>query len=132
MAIIPRRHQTKKGWRTIGGKSYYFRSSWEANYARVLEAWKQQKALADWEFEPRVFWFEKIKRGVRSYLPDFKITWNDGKVTWVEIKGYLDPKSKTKLNRMRIYYPEVIITVVGKKEYEKIKGIYQQTLSDWE
>src|SRR5690606_8292944 len=48
----------------------FFRSSWEANYARYLNFLKSQGHIYKWEFEPDTFWFESIRRGVRSYLPD--------------------------------------------------------------
>jgi hypothetical protein len=73
------------------------RSSWEANFVRVLKIYK-----IDFEFEPTVFSFP-IKRGTRGYTPDFLLNRNHD---WVEIKGYLDDKSKIKLKRFKRYYPD--------------------------
>ena len=101
----------KAGWREIGGKRVYFRSRWEANYGRFLEFLKQNGQIKEWEHEPQTFWFEKIKRGVRSYLPDFKVTKNDGTHYWVEVKGYMDKRSQTKIKRFLKYYPEEIIVI---------------------
>ena len=56
----------KAGWREIAGRRIYFRSRWEANYARYLQWLKDRGEIVDWEYEPETFWFEKIKRGVRS------------------------------------------------------------------
>lgn len=111
----------------------FFRSSWEANYARYLNLLISQGQLYKWEFESETFWFEKIKRGVRSYLPDFKL-WEtkDSKPYYVEIKGWMDAKSKTKLNRMRIYYPDVRIDVVASKEYAEIKNKLSILIPGWE
>lgn len=67
---------------------------------------KETCQIKEWEHEPKTFWFEEIRRGVRSYLPDFKVTKNDGKHYWVEVKGYMDSKSKTKIKRFKKYYPE--------------------------
>ena len=61
------------GWREIGGKRKYFRSKWESNYARYLQFLKEHKQIEDWHHECETFWFEGIKRGVCSYLPDFKV-----------------------------------------------------------
>ena len=58
----------KAGWREIGGIKKYYRSRWEANYARYLEWLKQRGEISDWKHEPETFWFEPIKRG-RSQLP---------------------------------------------------------------
>ncbi len=103
--------KSKKGWQIIGGKKIYFRSSWEVKYAKVLQCMKDYKLIIEWEHEPKTFWFEKIKRGCRSYLPDFKVTLQNGSFVWIEIKGYLDSKSKTKIKRFRKYYPSETLEV---------------------
>lgn len=103
----------KQFWATIGDKKIYFRSSWEYYYAIFLEKLKQEKKIIDYKHEPKCFWFEDIKRGVRSYLPDFCVIHNDGKEEWCEVKGYYDSKSKTKMKRMAKYYPQVNIRLVG-------------------
>jgi len=103
----------KQFWATIGDKKIYFRSSWEYYYAIFLEKLKQEKKIIDYKHEPKCFWFEDIKRGVRSYLPDFCVIHNDGKEEWCEVKGYYDSKSKTKMKRMAKYYPQVKIRLVG-------------------
>lgn len=118
--MIPPKHGNwKAAWYVIGDRRIYMRSSWEYKYALLLEEKKRAFVIKDWEFEPQTFWFEKVLRGVRSYLPDFRITWHDGSVEYHEVKGWLDPKSKTKLKRMRIYYPQVRIELLMKKEYER-------------
>ena len=109
----------------------YFRSSWEANYARYLNWLQARGEIEKWEYEPDTFWFEKIKRGVRSYKPDFKI-WEKGSVYYDEIKGYMDAKSKTKIKRMRIYYPQVKLRVIAVKEYRSIAKTMSSLLPMWE
>jgi len=99
-------------WYEIGGKTIYLRSLFERDYARRLEASKQEGKIKEWEYEPHTFWFEGIRRGVCSYKPDFRITELDGSQSYVETKGYLDPKSKTKLKRMAKYFPEVKLILV--------------------
>jgi hypothetical protein len=104
----------KQFWATIGDKQpIYFRSSWEYYYAIFLEKLKQQKKIKDYFHEPKCFWFEDIKRGVRSYLPDFLIIHLDGSEEWVETKGLMCNKSITKMKRMAKYYPNVKIRLVG-------------------
>lgn len=77
----------------------FFRSRTEANYARYLKYTKVK-----FEYEPKTFWFEGIKRGTRAYIPDFYLPEVD---EWHEFKGWLDKKSITKMKRMKKYYPEV-------------------------
>jgi len=122
----------KGGWREIGGINKYYRSRWEANYARYLEWLKQKGEIADWKHEPTTFWFENIKRGVRSYLPDFLVTENNGKQVYHEVKGWMDPKSKTKLKRMAKYYPDVQVLLIDKSAYTALKKALVGLISDWE
>ena len=112
--------RSKKGRVEIGGKTYFYRSSWEANIASYLEFLKSKNEIKDWEYEVDTFWFLKIKRGVRSYKPDFKIFNFDDTFYYEEVKGWMDSKSKTKLNRMRIYYPKIDIRVLAKDRYKEI------------
>ena len=113
--------KAKNGTVTLNDKTYFYRSSWEVNIAAYLVFQKDNKMILDWEYEPDVFWFDNIKRGVRSYKPDFKITRLDGTQYYIEVKGWMDNKSKTKLNRMRIYYPEIEIELIDQKRYNSIK-----------
>lgn len=110
----------------------FFRSSWEANYARFLEWQRQRGLIAAWEYEPETFWFENIRRGVRSYLPDFRVTESDGRRYYVEVKGWMDAKSKTKLARMRKYYPDVELRVVDAKTYQSIARQLAAVIPGWE
>ena len=110
----------KQQWATIGGKKCYFRSQWEVNYAKFLEFLKTNKNIKEWEFEPDVFWFNSIKRGVRSYLPDFKVTELNGDIIYHEVKGWMDTKSKTKLKRMKKYYPNIKLIVIQSEQYKEI------------
>lgn len=78
------------------GKPQFFRSSWEANVARLLDFQKK-----NWIYEPQVFIFDKIKHGTVSYCPDIK---QDN--LWIEIKGMLDGNSATAIRRFKKFYPE--------------------------
>lgn len=119
------------------------RSSWEANFVRVLKIYK-----IDFQFEPTVFSFP-IKRGTKGYTPDFLLKRNND---WIEIKGYLDDKSKIKLKRFKRYYPdefENLTCVISKysndaknfmKElevpnivfYEDFRDYYSEYIVHWE
>jgi len=122
----------KSGWREVGGQRCFFRSAWEANYARYLEMLRVDGEIISWEHEPHTFWFEGIKRGTVSYLPDFRVTTADGSVTWHEVKGWMDEKSKTKISRMAKYFPEIALIVVDSKEYTRMKMIYRYIIDGWE
>lgn len=111
----------RQGKYNINGKEIFFRSSWEANYALYLDFLIKQKQIKEWEYEVDTFWFEKIRRGIRSYKPDFKIYNNNDSIEYHEVKGWMDNKSKTKLRRMNKYYPKIKLIVIGNKEYSDIK-----------
>jgi hypothetical protein len=117
----------KPGHREVGGRRIYFRSKWEANYAFYLQWLKDLSQIKAWEYETETFWFEGIKRGVCSYKPDFKVTENSGAIHYDEVKGWFDPRSRTKLKRMRIYHPKVEIRLIEKKFFsqngKKLKGL---------
>jgi hypothetical protein len=121
---------TKKGTVLIGGKEIYFRSGWEANIAAYYEWLKVKKEIKDWFYEPKTFWFLAIKRGVRSYKPDFLIIENNGKEYFDEVKGYMDSKSATKIKRMKKYYPEIDLRVLDKARYNEIKKL-KQIIPNW-
>lgn len=111
----------------------YFRSRWEANYARYLKLLKRMNAIEDWDYEQETFWFEKIKRGVRSYKPDFRVWYKgDGEPTCIEIKGWVQPKDRTKWDRMRRYYPGVRLEIVGAKEYRALASKWAASIPFWE
>lgn len=122
----------KQGWRVVGDKRIYFRSRWEANYGRYLQFLLENKEIKSWEHEPDTFWFENIKRGVRSYLPDFKIIENNGETVYHEVKGWYDARSITKLKRMSKYYPEVKLKVIDAKWFKANKHKLIGLISGWE
>lgn len=132
--LVPPRHKVswKQGWREIGGYKKYYRSRWEANYARYLEWLKGIGEIKAWEHEPDVFWFEGIRRGCMSYLPDFKVTENDGSIAYHEVKGWMDARSKTKIKRMAKYYPDVKLIVIDAKPYKSIERKIGCGLDGWE
>jgi len=119
-------------WRIIGGKTKFFRSRWEANYARYLESLKLKGKILDWEHEPKTFWFLDILRGSRSYLPDFKVINLDGTHYWVEVKGWMDTRSKTKLKRFAKYYPDEKMEVVQGKWFKENSTRLMEQITDWE
>jgi glucan-binding YG repeat protein len=118
---VPNQHKSQKGWRTISGKKYYFKSSWEAIFGWYLEGLKRNAVIKEWEYEPKIFWFEQIKRGCRSYTPDFRVIRLDGTHYWVEVKGYMDQKSRTKIKRFEKYYPEEKLRVCEKEWFDEQK-----------
>lgn len=110
--INPRLKTTwHQGWHEIGGNRCFFRSSWEVKYAHYLEWRKKIGDIQEWEYEPETFWFP-VKKGCTNYTPDFRVSFTDRK-EYHEVKGWMDKKSKTKINRMRIHHLLVMLRVIG-------------------
>ena len=122
----------KAGWREFGGKRNYYRSRWEANYGRYLEWLKGIGSISDWEHEPDTFWFDGIKRGCVSYLPDFKVTNVDDSIEYHEVKGWMDKRSKTKIRRMAKYHPQIKLVVIDAKPYKEILKKVGRLVPGWE
>jgi len=107
--------------RTKSGKradlnNIYFRSKAEANYARCLTFFKIK-----WEYEPREFFFDAIRRGVLCYTPDFYLPEDD---KWIEFKGWFRDKDFTKFKRFKKFFPE---------EFEKLHVVFQEdNKKSWE
>lgn len=125
--------RTKSGYRDDLGADNYFRSSWEANYARHLNLLMKMKVIESWVYEPETFWFLAIKRGVRSYRPDFLVQYRNEKLpVYVEVKGWMDAKSKTKIARFKKYYPQHRLEVVGEKQYRALAAKWRSAIPCWE
>ena len=110
----------------------YVRSSWEANYARYLNWLVSIGEIKSWEYESEVFEFHAIKRGTRSYTPDFRVVNNDDSVEYHEVKGWMDQKSRTKLKRMAKYYPEIKIVLIDEDVYKKLASDVRMFIPEWE
>lgn len=89
----------------------YFRSSWEANLARVLNLKKKK-----WEYEPKTFVFKNLTKGSVAYLPDFYVKNMEGrnKDVWIEVKGKMNPGDYTKMLNFKRQYPD---------DFAKMRGV---------
>jgi hypothetical protein len=132
--LAPPRNGTtwKAAWREIGGVRKFYRSKWEANYAYYLQWLKDGGHIADWKHEPTTFWFEGVKRGTVSYLPDFWVKENSGAEAYHEVKGWMDDRSKTKIRRMAKYHPKVKLIVIDSKGYAALKKSVAGLVPGWE
>lgn len=123
----------KRGFRDdLGDGKIFFRSSWEANYARYLNLMVETKQILSWEFEKDTFIFPNQTKGPVSYLPDFKVILLDGSIEYREIKGWMDAKSKSKLKKFKKYYPEVSLVLIDSTQYKKIERTYKLLIPLWE
>jgi hypothetical protein len=135
--VVTSGHLASRGFSAgKGGKrsdldNRYFRSRWEANYARYLNWMIQRGELASWTYEPRTFEFP-VRRGSKFYTPDFYLTFPDGRTEYHEVKGYMDQVSKTKLKRMGIHYPKETVVVIDHPIYKQIHKQLSSVIAGWE
>lgn len=123
-----------KGWATIGDSHNYFRSRAEYRYACYLEWLKNQGAIVSWQHEPKTFWFNaagaNLCRGTVSYKPDFLVVEKNAH-HWVEVKGYMDAASKTKIKRFQKYFPEEKLIVIDTKWFQRNSGKLKNLIPGW-
>lgn len=122
----------KRGFREDIG--IYVRSAWEANWARYLNFLVANRVdrLTHWEYEPDTFWFDGIRRGVVSYMPDFKLFEKGREPYYQEVKGRMDDKSRTKLKRMAKYYPHIRVELIDEKAYKEVERKLGMVIPNWE
>jgi hypothetical protein len=130
--VIKKESRFKQQWVTVGGKRFYARSKWEANYGRYLQWQKEHNLIREWDHEPETLWFEGIARGVNNYLPDFRVITKDGRKEFHEVKGYMDSKSKTKINRFRKYYPQYKLLVITGPWFKANSAKLKKLITGWD
>jgi len=129
-------HIHKTALHSKGGKrpdldNRYFRSSWEANWARYLNWLVEVGNILRWEYETETFEFP-VKKGSKFYTPDFKVFNTNDSIEYHEIKGYMDDRSATKLKRMKKYYPEINVITVDKEGYYAVAKQMRDLIPNWE
>ena len=128
--ITPRKGSWKQAWHDIGGKHIFLRSSWETRYANYLQLLKLAGDISEWEYEPKTFWFDRIRKGTTNYTPDFRVTFPGGRFEYHEVKGWMDDRSKTKLKRMRIYHPDTKVVLIDAAWFKAHKAL-AKTVPGW-
>ncbi len=110
----------------------YFRSSWEANYARYLNYLiRTTDEVISWQFEPEIFEFKNIKSGPRFYTPDFKVYFEDGHFEYHEVKGWDYPNGQQARKQFAKYYPKLKLVLRDKAFFLSIKE-QNLLIENWE
>lgn len=123
--------EARKGWipnfNTSKGRNGYredlnqrFRSTWEVNFARILNYWGLK-----WKYEPKRFYFENGT----SYLPDFYVEKDN---CYVEISGYYSKPKLEKLGNFYREYPNEKISLIGEEIYKDLIKEFKDKISNWE
>lgn len=88
----------------------YYRSRWEIVMANALH-----ESGIEFQYEPKRFMYHKHKE---SYLPDFYLPKFS---LWIEVKGYMDKRSKKRIVLFGKEYPEEKLVLVMEDEIERLK-----------
>jgi hypothetical protein len=123
--------RAKKG-RRPDLENKFFRSGWEANYARWLNWLIRIGEVKSWTYETTTFRFDGIKRGTLTYTPDFDVVLADGSIEYHEVKGWMDKKSETRLRRMKKYHPKARMVLIDAKRYHGIAKKAKALVPHWE
>lgn len=109
----------------------YFRSMWEANYARYLNIINEFGYIKSWSYENKIFPLY-ADHMPRTYCPDFEVVLSDNSIEFHEVKGFMDERSLIKLTAMEALHPEVCVRVIGKTEYLEVQKEWSAMIPEWE
>jgi hypothetical protein len=123
-----------RGFRIIGDlkRIIYARSLWEANVAHYLEWLRSKGEIISWHHEPKTFYFDWIKRGCNNYTPDFLVQDKTLKEYWIEVKGFMDSRSATKIKRFKKLCPEDQILIFDQKWFKRNEPKLKYIVPEWE
>lgn len=101
-----------------------FKSAWEANIARLLQA----KGIA-WEYEKKS---KSIRTEIGAYIPDFHVT-QEGLDYRIEVKGFWDDRGIKKTSSARSQEDTVgKIVIIDGDIYSLLNHKYKNTIPHWE
>lgn len=125
-------HTRSRGGRRADLDDRYFRSAWEANYARWLNYRRDVVGdILSWSYEAQTFRFPVI-RGTMSYTPDFRVERTNGAIEWHEVKGWMTQQGATALKRFAKYYPREVLVLVDAGVYRSIAKQASRLIEGWE
>lgn len=108
---------SKYGARKTEYNGVIYDSKREAEYARDLDLMKGAGIISDYERQPvfllqkRFMHNRKIIRPIR-YIADFKVTYPDGRVEVIDVKGFKTPEFKIKQKMFYFNYPDLDLILV--------------------
>lgn len=106
-----------KGWGSAKRTLYrgvWYASKSEARYARYLDALKKKGTIESWERQVR-YTLKVNGEKVCQMVPDFRVTYPNGKVELHEVKGHPTPVWKMKMRLFKALYPDMEYVVIPAK-----------------
>jgi len=123
IALLGRKNKNPNGWGKGGYRkdlnSIWFRSTWEANVARILN-----HLNIKWEYETNRVFLETCSFLIDFWLPDLKIN--------LEIKGSRFGNKDKKLELLYKMNPNFPIKIIDDEVYKKLSKMYRNKIVGWE
>jgi len=117
---MPTPHR-KGGFR--GDLNHYVRSSWEADFARILKLHN-----LEYEYEPKTFELVRKNGEALNYTPDFYVP---SKNTFYEIKGWMRELDAEKIDLFKEQYPQYNFVLISATKFAEFALQYKK-LVKWE
>ena len=127
--LIPGQKMTKRMSRSksVSNTTLNFKSKFERAFSQRLLQLKRQGLLAGWYYEK-----DKLTYTLEhNYLTDFKLLGKNGKVIYIETKGYFKPKDRTKHKKIREQHPEKDIRFVFMNSKTRLNKSSNTTYGSW-
>jgi DNA polymerase III alpha subunit len=102
---------------------HYVRSTWEADFARILKLHN-----LDYKYEPKSFKLRRANGEILHYTPDFYVPSQD---TFYEVKGFLRDLDEEKLELFQQQYPQINLVIINTVKFAEFALRYK-TLINWE
>ncbi|OGZ69776.1 MAG: hypothetical protein A3F47_01955 [Candidatus Staskawiczbacteria bacterium RIFCSPHIGHO2_12_FULL_38_11] len=117
---IPSPHR-KGGFRK--DLNHYVRSSWEADFARILNLHNIK-----YEYEPKTFALTRSNGNIMNYTPDFYVPHQN---TFYEIKGWMHDLDAEKIELFKEQYPQYDFVLISATKFAEFALQYKK-LIQWE
>jgi DNA polymerase III alpha subunit/intein/homing endonuclease len=103
--------------------NHYVRSSWEADFARILKLHN-----LNYQYEPKTFKLQRASKEILHYTPDFYVPSQN---TFYEIKGFIRDLDQEKLELFQDQYPHINLIIINTTRFAEFALKYR-TLVNWE
>ena len=103
--------------------NHYVRSSWEADFARILNLHNIQ-----YQYEPKTFTLVRDNGEILNYTPDFYVP---SKNTFYEIKGWMHELDQEKIDLFQKQYPQYSFVLISATRFAEFALKYKKLIA-WE
>ncbi len=106
---------------------YNFKSKFEKTFSQGLLLLKKRGLISDWHYEEVTIPY-KLEH---TYVTDFRLTGLNGKMMFIETKGYFKSKDRTKHKKIREQHPYIDIRFIFMNSSTKLNKKSSTTYGSW-